>query len=80
MGIILVLNFTGMNLSEVPRLWMVFMPVLYLASERAAGIKRPAGVHVALLTMQIIQAAIFTMCFDPLGGSHRAIHGLLEGL
>ncbi|MDP7252520.1 MAG: hypothetical protein QGF00_23115 [Planctomycetota bacterium] len=79
-GIILVLNFTGMNLSEVPRLWMVFMPVLYLASERAAGIKRPAGVHVALLTMQIIQAAIFTMCFDPLGGSHRAIHGLLEGL
>lgn len=79
-GTILVLNFTGMNLSEVPRLWLFFMPVLYLTSERAAGIKRPAGVQIALLMMQIVQAAVFTICFDPLGGSHRAINGLLEGL
>jgi hypothetical protein len=79
-GFILMLNLTGMNLSEVARLWLFFMPVLYIASERAAGIRRPAGVHMALLIMQIIQATIFAICFDPLGGSHRAINGLLEGL
>jgi hypothetical protein len=72
-AVLLLLDLSGKNLSEVPRLWLFFMPALYLASERArsraGSAPAPLGAMAALLALQIAQATVFTICFDPLGAS-----------
>lgn len=70
-GLLLLLNLSGKNLSEVPRLWLFFMPALYLTAERVrAGTARdaePKWLGAALLTLQVAQLSVFVLCFSPLG-------------
>jgi len=70
-GLLLLLNLSGKNLSEVPRLWLFFMPVLYLTAERVrtgtAGDAEPKWLGTLLLTLQVAQLTVFVLCFAPLG-------------
>jgi hypothetical protein len=81
-GVLLLLDLSGVNLSEVPRLWLFFMPALYLASERArlrfGSAPAPLAAMAALLVLQIAQASVFTICFDPLGAS-RPLADVFQG-
>ena len=81
-GVLLLLNFSGKNLGEVPRLWLFFMPALYLASERVLSGERdrPAWTGILFAVLQLVQVSVFTIRFDPLGASARALTNLYQGL
>ena len=59
--LLVVLNFSGKNLSEVARLWIVFMPLVCMAA--AAGARRllgrPGWALGLLLAAQMVQTAVF---------------------
>lgn len=81
-AVFVLLNFSGKNLGEVARLWLFFMPAFILASERARQPKRPippAAVALILL-LQAVQAAVFTLKFDPLGARRALTGNLYQGL
>ena len=81
-GVLLLLNFSGKNLGEVPRLWLFFMPALYLVSERVLSRERdrPAWTGILFAVIQLVQVSVFTIRFDPLGASARALTNLYQGL
>mgnify|MGYP001200164049 FL=1 len=73
--LLLLLNFSGKNLSEIPRLWLFLMPALVVTSFRLEGEDGlPAGAGAVLLGLQAIQMCVYVLMFDPLD-SHRVLSG-----